>query len=810
MTWIENQIGDYVIRKKWWILFIAIIIVLITASGSQFLRFNNDTRVFFSEKNPQLKALEELENTYNKISSVFFAIEPGDGDVFTGETLAAVERLTENSWQIPYSTRVNSITNFQHTFVKDDDLFVEDLVLNAKRMSQSDIERIKKIALAEPHLVNALISPSGHVTGINVDIILPGNSAEETPEVAAFVRKIADQFHQKHPDINMYLVGTILSDTAFGEISQRDMSTITPLMLLTLLIIAGLALRSFSGFFSTLIIIITSMLTGMGLAGWTNITLTSASAVAPTIILTLAIADSIHILTTLFQQMRRGKSKIEAIKESLRVNLKPVFITSVTTAIGFLTMNFSDAPPFRDLGNIVAMGVMAAFVYSIFLLPSLIAVLPIRLKTRNNVRNIYLNSLSNVLIKKRNIVFWSMSIAIIFLITGTSRIEFNDQFDKYFSKENDIRRATDFVEKNLRGGNEIQYSLKSGETGGISDPEYLKTIEDFADWYQKQPKVVHVTVITDIMKRLNRDMNGGDQSYYRIPESRELAAQYLLLYEMSLPFGHDLNNQINVDKSATRMIVSLKDVNTTELREMDKKARLWLRANAPEEMSTYGSGLSIIWAHISERNINSMLGAAVGALLLISVILILALRSIKLGLLSLIPNLVPVFMAFGIWGLIVGQVGLGLSIIASMTLGIVVDDTVHFMSKYLRARREHHMNPENAVRYSFKTVGIALWVTSIALVAGFMILTFSDYKMTSDMGLMSAITISLALILDFIFLPVLLIKLESKTEITTNNQKEISDERIILKKYRKAINDRSLLPNGVTVPVSSNHKCRES
>jgi predicted RND superfamily exporter protein len=262
-------------------------------------------------------------------------------------------------------------------------------------------------------------------------------------------------------------------------------------------------------------------------------------------------------------------------------------------------------------------------------------------------------------------------------------------------------------------------------------------------------------------------MHADDESFYRIPDQRELAAQYLLLYEMSLPFGLDLNNQINVDKSATRMTVILKDTTTKELRQMDQKAREWLKANAPASMLTYGSGLSIIFAHISERNINSLLGASFGALGLISLILIVALRSFKLGVISLIPNVAPAIMAFGLWGILVGQVGLGLSVVAAMTLGIVVDDTVHFMSKYLRARREHGMNPSAAVRYSFNTVGTALWITTLALVGGFLVLAFSGYKMSSDMGLMTAITITLALALDFLFLPTLLMKVEEKTDETT-------------------------------------------
>jgi predicted RND superfamily exporter protein len=356
------------------------------------------------------------------------------------------------------------------------------------------------------------------------------------------------------------------------------------------------------------------------------------------------------------------------------------------------------------------------------------------------------------------------------LTSGTLWIELNDEWIKYFDESYDIRRSTDFLQKNLSGFDVIEYSLDSGESGGINSPDYLNVVESFSNWYREQPSVVHVTTITDTIKRLNRNMHGDDEFYYRIPGDRDLAAQYLLLYEMSLPFGHDLNNRINVDKSATRFMVTLKGLTTNELRKMDERARGWLKENAPEDMFTYGSGLSIIWAHISQRNINSMLGASIGALVLISCILILAMRSFKLGLLSLIPNLAPAFMAFGIWGMMIGQVGLGLSVVVAMTLGVVVDDTVHFISKYLRARREHYLPPHDAVKYAFHTVGTAMWVTTASLVSGFLVLTLSGYRMSSDMGLMSALTITLALGLDFFFLPVLLIKTDKMEDSAVNSK----------------------------------------
>jgi predicted RND superfamily exporter protein len=216
-----------------------------------------------------------------------------------------------------------------------------------------------------------------------------------------------------------------------------------------------------------------------------------------------------------------------------------------------------------------------------------------------------------------------------------------------------------------------------------------------------------------------------------------------------------------VDKSATRMVVTLKNVTSRDLRETDERAREWLRHNAPEAMYTHGTGLSIMFAHISKRNIESMLGGSFLALALISGILILALRSFKLGAISLVPNLTPALMAFGFWGMTVGRVGMALSVMVAMTIGIVVDDTVHFLSKYIRARREQGMNPQNAVRYSFKTVGTALIVTTLVLVVGFTILSFSGFRVNSDMGMLTAITITFALALDFLFLPTLLMRIEN-------------------------------------------------
>jgi predicted RND superfamily exporter protein len=464
----------------------------------------------------------------------------------------------------------------------------------------------------------------------------------------------------------------------------------------------------------------------------------------------------VHVLVNFLHGMREGEPKHQAMMESLRINLQPIFLTTLTTSVGFLSLNFSDAPPFRDLGNMAAIGVVLAFILSVTFLPAMMMVLPVKALKGDTQGSIAMQRLAEFVVRNKKGLVWGMGALIIFLIAQIPNNRLDDQFVKYFDETNEFRQATDFATENLTGIYLIEYSLESGETGGISEPEFLHKVEDFAQWYRQQPHVLHVNTITDIMKRLNRNMHEDQDSWYRLPDQRDLSAQYLLLYEFSLPFGLDLNNQINVKKSATRFSVTLESISTQQLLAIEESAQAWLHENAPN-MRIEGASPSVMFAHIGNRNIISMLKGTTVALIVISIILIFALKSLRIGGISLLPNLVPMGMAFGIWGLVVGEVGLALSVVSGMTLGIVVDDTVHFLSKYLRARREKNLSREDAVRYAFSTVGTALWVTTLVLMVGFGILAFSHFQLNAGMGLLTAITLGLALVADFLFLPPLLI-----------------------------------------------------
>ncbi len=762
------RLGPWVVRHRWAIIVLSLAAVGVAASGLCHLRICNDTRVFFGEDNPDYAALKALEHTYSREQSVVFVVAPRDGNVFTRETLKAIGELTTAGWRVPCSTVVNSITNFQSTRADGEELVVEDLVPDPNVLSGPELERIRRTALSEPTLINMLLSRTGHVAGVHISFEVPEGQSPPTAEIAHYVRAMADGFRARHPQIDVYLTGSVLIDDTFAQASRRDLLTLGPISFLVMTSLVGISLRSFYATFAAVITTVLSLTTALGLVGWLGVPLNAVSVGAPVLMLTLAVADNVHILTTMSHSLQRGLSKHEAIAQSLQVNLRAVFLTSITTILGFLSMNLSESPPFRDLGNIVGAGVAIDLVNSILFLPALIAVLPVPTRLGRSLGEgrsdltgwVNVDRLADFVIRHRELLLYSMLALTVVCSLGILRIDLDDNFLTYFDESFEFRRATDFMIENLRGWDVMEYSLNSGRSGGVTDPEYLAAVDRFAQWYRERPKVVQVLTPIDTIKRLNRDMHGGDARFYRIPDSKELAAQYLLLYEMSLPFGQDLNSQIDVDKSATRFLVMFESMKAGELRRMDEEASRWLAAHVPAGVSAPGTGLSLVWARITQRNITGMLWASFGEVLTISGIMILVFRSLRFVVLFLIPNLVPPFIAFGIWGVMRGQVGLALSVIVGMTLGIIVDDTIHFFIKYSRARKEDGLTPEQAVRAAFHTVGSAIGITTIVLVSGFLVMAVSHYRMSQEMGLMCALVIGLALLADFFLSPTLLMKFD--------------------------------------------------
>ncbi len=737
-----------------------LLIAALSIAGLARLRLDDDYRAFLDRDDPALKALEAFERVYSHTEQVLLVVVPEGGSVFTPAVLAAVAELTEAAWRLPFAQRVDSLSNFQRILARGDELEVRPLVEPGVPIDASAARALRELALAEPALRRRLVSERGDVTAVAVRFGFDGAPAGYSEIVDQAARALAARFAAEHPGIELRLTGNVLLDAAFPKATRADLETLVPVMYLVIGVVMALLLRSLAAALLTLAVVGLAAATALGWAGWLGIPITAASADAPTIIMTLAVADCIHILSRYLGERGAGCPPEAALERSLALTAVPVTLTSLTTLVGFLSLNFSDSPAFRGLGNITAVGVAAAYLYAVVLLPAALAWSGHRITGSGRRRALpRYRGLARWVIGQRRAVLVVAAVAVAGAAAALPGLRLNDRFVDYFDESVPFRRDTEFTMERLTGIYRIHYSLPAGGADGIHEPAYLERVEAFARWLRAQPGVVHVDALTDLLKRLNRGFHGDDPAWYRLPESRDLAAQLLLVYQLSVPFGLDVNDTIAVDGSASRLTVTLENLDNASLEALAARADGWLRANAPPAMQTRAVGTPLVFALLAKRNIRSMLEGTAWALLLIAAVLVVTLRDLPMGLLSLVPNVVPAVLAYGVWALAVGELGLALSVVTAMTLGVVVDDTVHFLSSYLDARRRLGASAERAVEHAFAHVGQALVATSAILIAGFAVLSTSSYAINQGLGRMTALIIAIALVADLSLLPALLLAL---------------------------------------------------
>lgn len=764
----------WVVHSPGRVLALALLAILALGYGARFIGFTPDYRVYFGKDNPHLQAFNEFQDVYGPGDFTVFAIETkagGKESALSPRVLEAARHLTKEAWALPYVMRVDSATNFQHTIAAGDDLLVEALLPDDAAITPERIAQLKRVAMSEPLLYKRTISPGGDMLLVAVNTTMPRKSLQELPDHITAARALRDRVLADYPELHIGMTGTNLMSISFPEAAIRDSTTLIPLMYVVIFALIWLMLRSGIATTATALVIGFSTIAAMGVAGYMGILLTPPSMLAPLIITTLAVADSVHVSVAMFALMREGKAKHEALVSAVAGNFTPIMLTGLTTAVGFLTINFSDSPPLRDLGNITAVGVAFASLWSVLLLPALLSLVKVSVPPQGKSRmENWMGALGDWVLRHRGkVLFGSFAVALV-LSAGIFRNAPNDNFFHYFGKSIAFRSDTDrILDHDVSVGLFAEFSLKTGETNGITDPAVLKKIEAFTQWWKAQPDVGHVGSATDLFKRLNKSMHGDDPAWYRLPEQREQAAQYLLLYEMSLPFGLDLNNLINVDKSSTRVSVGFEGISADDLLVKVQQGETWLAQNAPE-LGVSATSMPVLFSHISERNIASMVPQTVVMFFIMAAILILMLRSVRFGLLSLVTLALPVGIAFGIWGYVSGEINFTMAILIGAVTGICDDDTVHFLNEYLHLRREGRLDPEEALRRTFRSSGVALLVTTAVLVAGFLVMSLSAFLPNNGLSVLASISFTAALVLNLLLLPPLILLIDR--ERSTGQERE--------------------------------------
>jgi predicted RND superfamily exporter protein len=474
----------------------------------------------------------------------------------------------------------------------------------------------------------------------------------------------------------------------------------------------------------------------------------------------LSVASTIHLMSGFLKRFNAGADRSSAIRSAMSENLKPIFLTAVTTAIGFLCLNISDVPPYRLLGNTTAMGVGIAFILTFTLLPALLRVLPFqrRQHSENQSGKVagdgWRRFGQRVAANPGKISLASLAVMAVIVIPIQNNV-IDDRLLTYFDKEVPIRSNTDYVMENFSWFYGAFMPVSAEEGSSITSPDYLNALDGFLNWSREQPEVMAAGGFSDVIKQLNQNMNADDPAFYSIPDNQQLIAQYLLLYELSLPFGKDLSTQIDNSRTSSLVRVGFNDLSSAEMRDFEYRANEYMQQHFPQAMRSNLTGPPMLFAHIwNDATMSNLMGMGLAVLVICSLIGVM-LGSAKIGLISLLPNILPALMAFGVWGLVNAQIDIGSSIVAVIAFGIIVDDTIHFLHRYRHFRLQGD-SYEEAIASTFAAVGGALFTTTVVLALGFGVLAFSNFTLNSSMGMLTGITIVLALIVDFIFLPAFL------------------------------------------------------
>lgn len=736
------------------ILLLCILLCMAALAGLPRLTLSSDSRVFFDPKDPGLVELENFEHKYGQNNGVLMVVSAQGEKVASPHVLAAIGDLTARAWKLPHSTRVESLTNFPHVQSDADSFAVDELVPHPADVAPARAADIERIALSDPLIVNRLIAADGRAAGVLVNFNLPEEGSKQVREIIATSRALATALEKDYPGIDVKLTGNVMLLGTFAEAAVSDALVLIPVSLIVTALMMFLFVRSIKPSIAILTLLALSSGSAMGVAGWLGFVVNPASIAAPIIIMTVNMASAVRIVTTTMQLLGQGKAKSEAIRESLVIHLRPVTLTNATSAVGFLSMNLAEAPPFRDLGNMVGIGIGFAYLLTFTWLPSLLTLMDLKPAEGRSERA--MKALGLFVNRYYLGLFVLCGLVVVASGMWLQRITLDDDFARYFDQRFQYRQDSDFAEEHLTGLNIIEFDVGAGREGGVYDPAYQRKLAEFLTWLRAQPHVVSVIGIPDITRRIERAMNAGKPGDHdRIPDDPDRIAQYFLLYELSLPYGSSLNDQINVSRSSSRVTAILRHVKSSEIRALNIKAQAWLAANAPPAMETPGISINVLFSNVSWINIRSMIGTTIASMVLIAIIVGVALRSSTYGLLSILMNVLPSIVGFGVWGLLIGQIGLAASVITAMTIGLVVDDTIYFLIMYQAARRRG-LDSEQSINEVFETVGSAMLVITVSLAVGFGVLIASGFEVNRSLGAQTTIVILANLFIDWLMLPPLL------------------------------------------------------
>ncbi len=789
--------GHTVYRHHWKVLLLMLALIVGLVSQAKHLTMDTSTEGFLHEEDPILLDYNAFREQFGRDEVVLLAI---DGEeVFS---LPFLERLRalhiELRDTVPHLDDITSLINARSTVGAEGALIVGEL-LEEMPTSDEELAAIKARALANPVYRDLLISADGTITSIvlrtnayssvgqEVDVMAGFDDAQEGPrpflsdaensELVAAVRDIVGR-HQGE-GFNIRLAGSPVVGDTLKRSMQSNMKRFMLMALAAISLVLFLLFRRLSGVILPMLTVALSVASTLGLMGLVGIPFKLPTQIMPSFLLAVGVGASVHLLTIFFRRLQQLHDKDEQVESSghketaiayaLGHSGLAIAMTSLTTAAGLASFAGAEVAPVSDLGLIAAAGVLLALVYTLVLLPALLSIVPIKAKKSQGSQAIrertdaLLSAIADFSTRRANVVLGLSAVVLAVGLAGALQVKFSHKPFEWFAEEHPVRQATDFIDSRLKGASSVEVVVKTAEVNGLYEPRIMQALSDLG------PKVEAIDhgelfvgkslSLADILKESNRALNENRPEFYAIPDNRELIAQELLLFENS--GSDDMEDFVDSQFTTARFTARMPWVDGILYEDFIDELEALFRAELGDGVEVSSTGMATLLGRTMGATIYSMAQSYVIAALVITLMMVLLIGSVRVGLVSMIPNLTPIILTLGLMGWFGMPLDLFTMLIGSIAIGLAVDDTIHFMHNY---RRYHAISGDVAfaVRETLLSSGRAMLVTTVVLSLGFFLYLFADLSNVVNFGLLTGFTIIMALLADFFLAPALMALMHRK------------------------------------------------
>lgn len=751
------------VDKRVALLVLSLAVCVFLASSIPRTEFDTSLGVLLTKSDPYLQERDAMAAVFPSPLEISFALVPKSGEVFERATLLALADLNREFREIPLALSMDSVLGWQSPF-GEESLFTRVLTPQSE-LSPDELSESKQRVLADPFLFGRLISADSDLALANIRLRSTQITSTQSADIVAISDAIRESLQSRYPSVDIYL-----SSTAHYEQSNRsamisDLSLLLPIVILLCTAIICYSFRSIYFGFCILSVALLTVLMTVGTLAWLGISFNSISVMAPLVVVTIAVADSVHIISLFRQALLQGLRPVDAMRQSVALNFRPISLATVTTIMGFVSLNLASAPAVSSFGSVVALGVGFAYVLTLTVLPGAILLFASRLRIDASIGTIGL--LSAVTGFCQGLVFrhgrlMLISVSVLACVALGLSLRNSTDFDRasFIGKDSPLYDYYENVNTRMNQGTQLTYGVRVPNAYGIIEPKFLQQLDRFSQWMSAQDSIVGVASLVEVIKTVNQIMHEeeGEGEAYLIPDNAEAIDEALFNYSVAQESNFTLSTLANEDFTMMRFFVATDT--------QSNQAIITLNALIDEKFAQEFSGAellhgssTLLFARMDKAVTQELLQGYALSLIMITITLMFGMRSAYLGLLSVLPNLLPAVFVFGVWGLFVGQVDPFVMMLFSISIGLVVDDTVHVLSTY-QSGRKSGLEPRAAVAGALEKAGPALIITTAVMAFGTCVLIAASTLYFQQAATLLVPIVVLALILDLTFFPALLVRFD--------------------------------------------------